>query len=75
MVTTMNNALFSSAKVEWETPQEFFDRLDDEFHFTLDPCSTHDNAKCQKHYTLDDPVRIVVQYWTLDGKLIGEEIE
>ncbi len=50
----MNNALFSSKKVEWETPQEFFDRLDNEFHFTLDPCSTHENAKCQKHYTLSD---------------------
>lgn len=47
----MNDALFSSASIEWETPQALFDELNDEFHFTLDPCSTHENAKCAKHYT------------------------
>jgi len=43
---------FSSASNEWMTPQDFFDLLNDEFQFTLDPCSTHENAKCKKHYTL-----------------------
>ena len=43
--------LFSSATDEWATPQELFDPLDAEFHFTLDPCSTDQNAKCEKHYT------------------------
>ena len=38
--------------VEWATPQAFFDKLNEEFHFTLDPCSTHENAKCEKHYTI-----------------------
>lgn len=47
----MNEALFSSATEEWETPRAFFDALDAEFHFTLDPCSTDENAKCPKHYT------------------------
>ena len=47
----MNQAIYSSATVEWETPQDVFDRLNDEFHFTLDPCCTHENAKCKKHYT------------------------
>ena len=47
----MNDSLFSSKTVEWETPQDFFDSLNDEFHFTLDPCSTDENAKCRKHYT------------------------
>lgn len=45
------NVMFSSASAEWATPQAFFDALDAEFHFTLDPCSTHENAKCAKHYT------------------------
>ena len=36
---------------EWATPQWLFDQLDAEFHFTLDPCSTDENAKCRKHYT------------------------
>ena len=37
--------------VEWATPQELFDALDKEFSFTLDPCATHENAKCAKYYT------------------------
>ena len=36
---------------EWATPQWLFDQLNAEFHFTLDPCSTDENAKCKKHYT------------------------
>lgn len=47
----MNNSLFSAKTVEWETPQDFFDKLNEEFHFTLDPCCTDENAKCEKHYT------------------------
>jgi phage N-6-adenine-methyltransferase len=42
---------FSSATPEWATPQDLFDRLNSEFKFTLDPCCTHENAKCKKHYT------------------------
>ena len=47
----MDRALFSSATEEWATPDDFFRALDAEFHFTLDPCSTDDNAKCAKHFT------------------------
>jgi len=45
---------FSSKSNEWETPQDFFDELDKEFHFTLDPCATHKNAKCKKYYTKEE---------------------
>jgi len=38
------NVHFSSKSNEWETPQAFFDKLNAEFHFTLDPCCTHENA-------------------------------
>lgn len=31
-----NDLMFSSKSVIWETPQDFFDKLDIEFHFTLD---------------------------------------
>lgn len=40
--------------VEWETPQSLFDHLDSIYHFTLDPASTDDNAKCAHHYTMQD---------------------
>ena len=50
----LNEALFSSQKDDWETPQDFYDRLNDEFHFTLDPCSDDNNCKCDNHFTKDD---------------------
>lgn len=58
----MNAALFSSATEEWATPDDFFRALDAEFHFTLDPCSTDDNAKCAKHYTKEQDG--LLQDWT-----------
>lgn len=45
---------YSSKSNEWTTPTNLFNELDNEFNFTLDPCSTHDNAKCEKHFTLED---------------------
>ena len=50
----MNSSLFSSAHNEWATPAATFASLDAEFHFDLDPCSTHENAKCREHYTIED---------------------
>lgn len=47
-------AAMTSNKDDWETPQALFDELDARFHFTLDPCSTHENAKCAKHYTAEE---------------------
>lgn len=50
----MNNyelANLHSAKDDWTTPQALFKALDAEFHFTLDPCSTDENALCKKHFT------------------------
>ena len=46
--------MFSSASEEWATPQDFFDKLDALFHFTLDPCATSENAKCPKYYTKEE---------------------
>lgn len=43
--------LFSCNTDEWYTPQLLFDALNEEFHFTLDPCATAENAKCAKFYT------------------------
>ena len=48
----ITKGMFPSASNEWATPQEFFNQLNSEFHFTLDPCCTHDNAKCENHYTI-----------------------
>lgn len=50
----INNGLFSSNSNEWATPKAFFAALDAEFHFTLDPCATPENAKCKRFYTIED---------------------
>lgn len=46
--------MFTSRTDEWATPAATFEALDAEFHFDLDPCSTHENAKCERHYTKED---------------------
>lgn len=57
-----SQTLYSSKSEEWATPQYLFDELDKEFHFTLDPCCTHENAKCEKHFTVvEDGLK---QDWT-----------
>jgi hypothetical protein len=43
---------FSSRTDDWTTPQWLFEALDSEFGFTLDPCCTHENAKCKRHFYL-----------------------
>lgn len=43
--------MFSSATDEWATPQEFFDELNEEFHFTLDPAANEENHKCETFFT------------------------
>lgn len=46
--------MMSSNHNDWETPQDLFDKLDSEFHFTLDPCATKENAKCKKFFTIKE---------------------
>ncbi len=47
----ISKSLFSSATVEWATPQALFDELNAEFGFSLDVCATVENAKCKAFYT------------------------
>ena len=48
----MNTEVMFSSKTDmWETPQAFFDKLNAEFHFTLDACAIPSNAKCTHFFT------------------------
>ena len=47
----MDKVMFSSASDEWATPQDFFDKLNEEFGFTLDPCANTVNHKCDRYFT------------------------
>ena len=46
--------MYSSKTDNWATAQDFYDKLDSEFHFTLDPCADKNNHKCKKYYTKED---------------------
>ena len=59
----MNTAVhFSSATDLWATPQNFFDKLNDEFGFETDVCAVAENAKCKRFFTKEDDG--LAQVWT-----------
>ena len=43
--------MFSSNSNEWATPQDFYEKLNEEFNFTLDPAADDNNHKCKKYFT------------------------
>ena len=43
--------MFSSKTDQWATPQYFFDELNSEFNFNLDPCADETNHKCNTYYS------------------------
>lgn len=45
------DVMFSSNTNRWSTPQDFFNALNEEFHFTLDPCADETNHKCDTYFT------------------------
>lgn len=48
----MNKILFSSEKMDWETPNWLFKILNHLFSFELDVAADANNAKCEKYYSL-----------------------
>ena len=52
--TMVNKGLFTSNTNEWTTPRSFYEELNKEFNFTLDPCATDSNHKCNKYYTIKE---------------------
>jgi len=45
---------FSSKTDLWSTPQDFFDKYNKIYNFTLDVCATKDNAKCNNYFTKEE---------------------
>lgn len=56
------DVMFSSATDLWETPQSFFDALNEEFGFETDVCALPENAKCARYFTPED--NGLAQTWT-----------
>lgn len=47
------STLFSSGTDDWSTDQDIFDYLNAVFQFTLDPCASEQNHKCERYYTVE----------------------
>jgi site-specific DNA-methyltransferase (adenine-specific) len=56
------NVHFSSDDQTWTTPQKFYDQLNEEFNFTLDPCCSKESAKCDHYFTEEDDG--LIQDWS-----------
>lgn len=54
--------MFSSKSDMWETPQDFFDKLNEEFDFNVDVCAIPENAKCEKFFSPE--IDGLKQEWT-----------
>lgn len=59
--------MFSSKNMNWCTPQDLFDKLNDEYHFVLDAAATDDTAKCDKYFTPRDDG--LSQSWDFGGSV------
>ena len=72
---------FSSNSNEWNTPDDLYNTLHNEFNFTLDPCTNGMNNKCDKFYT--EKENGLIQDWSKDivfmnppyGRQISQWIE
>lgn len=62
----INQALFSSDKTDWCTPQQFFNKLNEEFHFVLDAAATYKTSKCEKCFTPKEDG--LSQSWDVGGQ-------
>lgn len=71
MNETTRETMFSSATDEWYTPQDFFDALNKEYNFTLDPCALASNAKCDVWFGPDHSDRNLRDGLALDWNMFA----
>ena len=50
----INQGMMTSNTDMWATPQDFFNKLNEEFNFQCDVCAIDDNAKCDKYYSPEE---------------------
>lgn len=77
-VKTTQKALLSSQNMCWCTPQDFFDKLNEEFNFFIDVAATDKSAKCRLYYTPEK--NGLIQDWNCGGAVFcnppyGREIK
>lgn len=51
----------SSVQVNWKTPDDLFNTLDEEFHFNVDVAANNENSKCDMY--IDESMNALVTAW------------
>ena len=77
----VNAALFSSDRIDWETPVELFDYWNRIFSFTIDVCAYPHNAKLPRYWTEKEDA--LAQDWSGErcwcnppyGRVIGQWVQ
>ena len=46
--------MFSNKNNAWCTPRDFYNKLNEEFNFTLDPCCMKKSALCETYFTPEE---------------------
>ena len=59
----INEGLFSSKTDNWSTPQDFYDELNKEFHFTTDVCADEMNHKCEYYFSKENQMDGLKMAW------------
>lgn len=57
----VDKVLFSSDSMIWETPKEYFNKLNKKFKFDLDACASDENHKLDNYFTQQD--NALIQKW------------
>lgn len=47
----ITKGMMTSKTPLWATPKDFFDKLNEKYHFDLDVCALPTNTKCKKYFT------------------------
>ena len=78
----LNKGLYTSNSEEWATPQDLFDKLNDEFKFDLDIAANDNNHKCERYYTKETDALAHKNEWQGNiwcnppyGRKIGEWVK
>lgn len=46
----ISKGLFTSNTDQWATPKAYFEEINKEFNFNLDPCADESNHKCELYF-------------------------
>ncbi len=64
----LNDAMFTSEKQDHETPDDFYNKLNEEFGFTIDAAATAQNAKCARFITPEQDA--LAAHWGAPGETV-----